>query len=337
MTEPMPSLVEVTALQKVIGQTTVIDIPSLQVKSGQGAAIVGPVDSNKDVLFRLLVGTSKPTAGSVRLGGLDPYIKREACSRFVGVLFGDDCLYKRMSVIGNLRFFSRLYRLPEARVSETLEKLGLADQAQNSVEKLPPGLARRLALGRVILTQPRILLLENPFAGCEQGSISVICQVVREYVESGAAVVVFTVDTTSLELFCSTIYRFALGRIVETYSPAEVDHPAQPFMIAARAHDAIVLVDPKDILYVVAQNDRAYLQTNDERLLTQFTLSELEKRLSRSGFFRCHRAYLVNLQQVKEVTPYTRNSFTLCLKDASATQIPLSKSAERDLRELLGY
>ena len=59
--------------------------------------------------------------------------------------------------------------------------------------------------------------------------------------------------------------------------------------------------------------------------------------MSRSGFFRAHRAYLVNLQQVKEVIPYTRDSFTLRLKDAAGTEIPLSKSAERDLRDLLGY
>ena len=108
-------------------------------------------------------------------------------------------------------------------------------------------------------------------------------------------------------------------------------------MIPARSNDKIILVDPAEILYVFAQEDRAYLQTVDERLLTQFTLAELEKRLLRSGFFRAHRAYLVNLQQVKEVIPYTRDSFSLRLKDAAGTKIPLSKSAERELRELLEY
>ena len=108
-------------------------------------------------------------------------------------------------------------------------------------------------------------------------------------------------------------------------------------MIPARAEDKIILIDPAEILYAFAQEDRTYLQTLDERLPTQFTLAELEKRLSRSGFFRAHRAYLVNLQQVKEVIPYTRDSFSLRLKDAAETKIPLSKSAERELRELLEY
>jgi ABC-2 type transport system ATP-binding protein len=79
------------------------------------------------------------------------------------------------------------------------------------------------------------------------------------------------------------------------------------------------------------------LQTTERRLPTQFTLTELEERLSRSGFFRAHRGYLVNLQHVKEVIPYTRNSFSLRLDDAAGTKIPLSKSAASELRELLDY
>jgi len=82
---------------------------------------------------------------------------------------------------------------------------------------------------------------------------------------------------------------------------------------------------------------QACLHTPDASLPTHFTLNELEERLSRSGFFRAHRAYLVNLQHVKEVIPYTRNSFSLRLDDSASTVIPLSKSAAGELRDLLGY
>ena len=182
---PADDLIIVTNLQKIQGQVTVVDVPSLQVTTGQISAIIGAVDSNMDVLFRLLIGAIKPSAGSISLSGLDPYTQREAFSRQVGVLFADDNLYKRMSVAGNLRFFSRLYRLPESRLTETLEQVGLADQAQVVVEKLSPGLARRLALGRALLTRPRILLLANPFADCEQVSITLISQVLQQQMEGG--------------------------------------------------------------------------------------------------------------------------------------------------------
>ena len=75
----------------------------------------------------------------------------------------------------------------------------------------------------------------------------------------------------------------------------------------------VALVNPGEILFADAAEGRAYLQTLEGRLPTQFNLSELENRLARSGFFRAHRGYLVNLQHVKEVIPFTRNSFSLRL------------------------
>jgi ABC-2 type transport system ATP-binding protein len=181
------------------------------------------------------------------------------------------------------------------------------------------------------------LLLADPFAGCEQASIHVICQVVRSQVQSGTAVLAFTQDAANLEMLCDTIFRLEQGRIIESFDPREQLQQRRPFMIPARGEEKIILIDPADILYVFARQDRAFLQTREGSLPTHFTLAELEKRLSRSGFFRAHRGYLVNLQQVKEVIPYTRDSYNLKLKDEAGTEIPLSKSAERELRGLLGY
>jgi len=330
-------MITLTNLHKVIDETTAIDIPSLVVNVGEVVAVIGPVDSGRDALFQLLTGAMRPTTGTVRLAGLDPYAEHAAFSRQVGVLFPEDNLYQRMSVLGNLQFFCRLYRLPKTRAMEILEQLALADHAQTPAEKLSPGLSRRLALGRALLANPHILLLADPFAGCEQASVKLICQVVRQQADAGACALIITQDAANLELFCDQVHRLSQGQIVRSFDPRQEPQRGQPFMVPARSEDGIVLVDPAEILYVFAQDDRAYLQTADGSLPTQFTLAELEKRLSRSGFFRAHRAYLVNLQQVKEVIPYTRDSFTLRLKDAAGTEIPLSKSAERDLRDLLGY
>ena len=147
-------------------QTTVIDIPSLQVKGGEIAALIGPVDSGKDCLFQLLIGNERPTKGKLLLAGIDPYHSRQAFSRLVDVLFTENALYKRLSVIENLQFYCRLYRLPKQRAIEVLEQIGLADQTGAITERLTSNLSRRLALGRAILNNPRVLLLADPFAGC---------------------------------------------------------------------------------------------------------------------------------------------------------------------------
>jgi ABC-2 type transport system ATP-binding protein len=88
---------------------------------------------------------------------------------------------------------------------------------------------------------------------------------------------------------------------------------------------------------VEAFEGKTMLQTFEEKLPTQFTLNELEDRLKPSGFFRAHRSFLVNLQHVQEVIPYSRNSYSLRLNDAKGTEIPLSKSSAAELKALLGY
>ena len=160
---------------------------------------------------------------------------------------------------------------------------------------------------------------------------------IRQVAAEGATILVLAEDDENLDAICDTVYRLEKGQIVDSYRPSEARYSEMPFMIPAKQEGKVDLVDPADIYYVMAQDDRTYLQTAEGQLPTQFTLAELEKRLARSGFFRAHRGYLVNLQHVKEVIPFTRDSFTLRLKDEDGTQIPLSKSAARELRELLGY
>jgi len=190
-----------------------------------------------------------------------------------------------------------------------LKNVGLADHADVKVEKLPSNLKRRLAFGRAILHDPSVLLLSEPFAKCDDTSVALLSELVHQLATDGAATLIFAEDTAKLDPLCDMIYRLEKGRIVDAYRPGEEPRADLPFMIPAKQEGKVDLVDPADILYVMAQDDRAFLQTADGLLL----------------------------QHVKEVIPFTRDSFTLRLKDDDGTQIPLSKSAARELRELLGY
>ena len=324
-------------LQKVIDQNTVIDIESLKISEGEIAALIGPVDSGIDIFQDLLLGRTRPTIGIIQLSGIDPYKEKKVFSRSVGVLFTEENLYKRQSPRGNLKFFARLNRLPKDRINEVLDQLGLADNADTRVDALSSSLKRRLALGRAILHRPNVLILVEPFSKCDQNSVELMSRILRQNADNGVSQLIIAEDTTNLLKICDVIYRLEHGKIVESFRPEDEQAPTMHFMIPAKLEGKVVLVDPVEILFVFAQDDRTFLQTTEDRLPTQFTMTELEKRLSRSGFFRAHRGYLVNLQQVKEVIPYTRDSYTLRLKDTEGTEIPLSKTAARELRELLGY
>ena len=333
-------MIELQDLQKVIDQRLVLDIPALAVGAAEVAAVVGPTGSGLDPLLDLLLGRTRPTAGSLRLAAIDPTADKAAFSQQVGVLFGEDGLYKNLSARATLVFQCRLYGLPAARADEVLAQVGLADLGGIRVGKLASGLARRLALGRALVHRPQTLILVEPFARCDDASIVLIGRLVRDLAENGGTALILAADDAHLTDLCDTIHVLDNGRIRESLdvqAVQEAQQSAVPFKVPVKMEDKIALINAGEVLYASARDGRAILHTQSAALPTQFTLTALEERLSRSGFFRAHRGYLVNLQHVKEVIPYTRNSFTLILDDAEGTKVPLSKSAAAELRELLGY
>ena len=330
-------MIEIKGLQKVIDQNLVVAIDELAVERGQIAAVVGPVGSGREPLLDLLIGRSKPTAGTLRLAGIDPPTQRIELAEKVGVLFAEDTVYKRQSPQANLRFQCRLRGLPRSRADEVLARVGLTDCAQARTEKLPSGLVRRLGFGCGILHDPEVLLLEEPFARCDGATISLLSDLMRSMAAGGTTLLMLADDAANLGSLCDVIHRLNQGKIVESFRPKEERQADLPFKIPVKLEASVALVSPSDILYAVAEEGRSSLQTTSGRLATQFTLGELEERLARSGFFRAHRGYLVNLQHVREVIPYTRNSFSLILDDAESTEVPLSKTAAQELRDLLGY
>jgi ABC-2 type transport system ATP-binding protein len=330
-------MIELKNLQKVIGGHTVLEIDALTVRAGERVAVGGPADSGTAELLDLLTGRSRPTDGTVRIAGLDPARDRERLSRQIGVLSVENGLYGHRTARANLAFHGRMRGLPRTRADEVLSQVGLGDHAHVHVDRLPMGMARRLAFGRAMLHQPVILLLAEPFAGCDPHSITLLSGLIRQSACEGSAVLILASEATSLAHLCRSLYRLEHGRLAPIQEPEEARRAELPFKIPARLEDRVALINPADVLYVSADEGHACLHTSEGRVPTQFTLAELEARLARSGFFRAHRSYLVNLQRVKAVIPYTRDSFDLVLDDPTGTQIPLSKSAARDLRDLLGY
>lgn len=330
-------LIEIRNLQKAVEQKNVLDIPDFGVPGGTFSALIGSTGSGKELLIELLLGKTRPTMGAIRLAGIDPFAEGEAFSHKVGVQFAEENLYARQTALSNLQFFCKLHRLPSGRAEEVLQEVGLADNARTRVEELSPSLNRRLTFGRAILHKPEVLLLIEPFHKCDQNTVEILSRLILNQAEGGTAGLIIAENSAHLSKICTNLYQLVNGQISEAIQPQNDQAQTLPFMIPAKLEGKVALVNPTNILYAIAQDNKAYLQTANDLFPTQFTLSELETRLSRSGFFRAHRSYLVNLQHVKEVIPYTRDSYSLRLRDEANTEIPLSKSAARELRELLGY
>jgi len=330
-------MIELNHLQKVVGQSVVLDIETLLVSAGDIAAIVGAGDSGTLELLALLIGQSKPTSGTIRLVGLDPVRDREKLSHRVGVLFQDNGLYERLSARDNLVFYCQLRGIPTARADEVLEQVGLIDRSGESPGRLPQGLNRRLSFGRAILHNPSILLLVDPFRGCDEASCTLLSRLIRQIGDTGTCVLSLATGATGLTQLCQTVYMLEHGHLVKMSTWQDENRVDIPFKVPARQEGQVVLINPADILYVSTEGSQTCLHTPQGKIFSHLTIGELEKRLSHNGFFRAHRSYLVNLQRAKAIVPYTRDSFSLILDDPMKTEIPLSKTSAHELRDLLGY
>ncbi len=337
----MVVMIEVQHLQKVVDQTTLIEIPEFVAAAGEITAVIGLTGQHKSTFLNLLTGQTTPTAGSVRLAGIDPAQERKAGTRAVGMLSLENGLYAKLSARQNLTFYCDLYGLPHRRADEVVTQVGLQDQAKTRAENLTASLARRLAFGRAILHQPAVLLLVDPLAECDRPSAELLSRLIHQAAEAGTTVLIITNDLTRIRPLCQVVVEMENGRVTQQYRVEERESQANlPFKIPARLEDKVVLVNPSDILYVAAEDGRTLLYTHNGHVPTHLTLQEVEQRLAHSGFFRAHRSYLVNVQHINEVITYTRNSYTLILNvnsDNERMEIPLSKNAARELREMLDY
>jgi len=328
-------MIRIDGLQKTAGSQVLLDIDELEVKSGEICAITGPAGSGKDLLLDLLTEKTRPTMGKIQVGGpafadLPPHCR-------LGVLFREDGLYPRQTAAQNLSFTARLFGLSEQVAQATLARVGLGDRARDRSSDLPPGAARRLAFGRATLHNPEVLVLCEPFARCDEHSIVLLRRLILDYAQRPAAVLILATETSQLAGLCTRIFALHQGRLESVEERPDEDRPRIPFMIPIRLEGRVVLLNPADILFAEASDGGTRIATSAGALPAQFTLAELEQRLARSGFFRAHRSFLVNLQHVREVIPYTRSSYSLILDDPGETNIPLSKSAAAELRELLDF
>jgi len=330
-------MIQIRNLSKIINGHTILDLSDIYIDPGEIVAIVGPADSGIDILLKLLIGKSSPSAGEIILEGLIPGKDQKELDEKIGVLFKDDSLYDSLTAEKNLQFFAQLYGLPHERILETLGYIGLADQPKARVNQLPSGLARRLAFGRALLHQPAILILGYPFARCDEDSLNLIKNLIRHEADLEKTILILDEDAANLGDLCSRIYYLKQGRIEQILEGDEPQPSNLPFKIPVKLEGKVILLNPGDILYAEASGGHTMLITREAKLDSQYTLQELEERLIRSGFFRAHRSFLVNLQHVQEVIPYSRNSFSLRLNDSERTEIPLSKNSAAELRDMLNY
>lgn len=162
-------MIEVRGLAKYFGRFSALRDLNLDVPRGEFIAIFGRNGAGKTTFLRILAGLSRPSAGSIKIGGKSMPMSEDGRG-MIGYLSHGTSLYGDLTALENLRFFSRVQGLPstDADLRARLKQVGLAGREEEPVRNYSRGMQQRLAIARAFLRDPSILLLDEPFAGLDQ-------------------------------------------------------------------------------------------------------------------------------------------------------------------------
>ena len=165
------AVLDIRDVTKSFGTTTAVERFNLTVADGELVCLLGPSGSGKSTLLRMIGGFETATSGVIAIDGED-VTRVPPEKRPTGMVFQSHALWTHMNVFKNLAFGLKLRRLPQAeirdRVEAVLEQVGLAGYGQRQTHQLSGGQQQRVALARSLVLEPKILLLDEPFASLDQ-------------------------------------------------------------------------------------------------------------------------------------------------------------------------
>ena len=215
MSDTTPALIETRALTKAYNVLPVLRKLDLAIARGEFVALLGPNGSGKSTLLRLLAGLSRPTGGKILVGGWELPGEAAAVRGQIGFVSHQALLYENLTARENLRFFARLYALPEmdARIDALLAQVGLRRRADSLVRTFSRGMQQRLSIARALLHSPDVLLLDEPYTGLDQDAAQTLDNLLRAAHAEGRTIVMTTHQLERVPALASRVLILTRGSI----------------------------------------------------------------------------------------------------------------------------
>lgn len=180
-TAPHPWAIDARGLTKCFGSHLALKGVDLEINTGESVVIFGPNGAGKTTLLKILATIMSPSSGTLLIGGLNLKNNAEEIRRRIGVVTHQTFLYNDLTAYENLKFYSRMYDVPEAekRISEVTALVGMTPRLHDQVGTFSRGMQQRVSIARSLLHKPSIMLLDEPETGLDQQVSSILWQALR--------------------------------------------------------------------------------------------------------------------------------------------------------------
>ncbi len=241
------SLIAAWGLTKRFGSFTAVDGIDFEVNRGEVFGFLGPNGAGKSSTMKMIGCVSSPTGGALRILGMDPAREGPDIRSRLGVVPQQDNLDEELSVAENLYVYGRYFDLPRAtlrpRITELLDFVQLSERADDHVEPLSGGMKRRLTIARALISEPDVLLLDEPTTGLDPQARHVVWERLWTLKRRGVTQVLTTHYMDEAEQLCDRLVVMDRGQIVAEGSPRQlIERYSTREVVELRTHGEVTVL-----------------------------------------------------------------------------------------------
>jgi ABC-2 type transport system ATP-binding protein len=211
-------MIELEQITKVYGTKTAVDRLSLNVAAGELFAFLGPNGAGKTTTIKLMCGLLFPTAGTIRIAGLDMQTHGDQARKLISYVPDQPFLYERLTGREFLKFIADMYGLPRregrARIQEMSDLFSLGDFIDDLTGNYSHGMRQRTVFAAALLHQPQVLIVDEPTVGLDPRSIRLLKDLLRRQAAAGVTVFLSTHSLDIAEELADRIGIVDHGRLI---------------------------------------------------------------------------------------------------------------------------
>ena len=223
MTEP---LIRARGLTKTYGDFIAVDGIDFDVAKGESFGLLGPNGAGKSTTMRIIGATSVRTSGTLTILGKDPEVNGPQIRAHLGVVPQQDNLDTHLTVTENLYIYGRYFGLSrkflKGKIEELLTFAQLEEKRNSKVEALSGGMKRRLTIARALVSEPEILMLDEPTTGLDPQARHILWDRLFRLKEDGVTLLITTHFMDEAEQLCDRLVVMDKGSIMAEGSPARL-------------------------------------------------------------------------------------------------------------------